>query len=79
MGYRVEGFREVKQDSINLTAYINRFSPVVYGCYQLGLTRETLAKAMLLVDYDDVFRQPHVHLEDTEQNIEFGQEGHICE
>ena len=29
--------------------------------------------------YDDVFRQPHVHLEDTEQNIEFGQEGHICE
>ena len=29
--------------------------------------------------YDDVFRQPHVHLEDTEQNIEFGQEGHMCE
>ena len=27
--------------------------------------------------YDDVFRQPHVHLEDTEQNIEFRQEGHV--
>ena len=57
MGYRVKGFQEVKQDSISLTTYINRFSPVVYGCYQLGLTRETLSKAMLLVDYDVVFSQ----------------------
>ena len=58
----VKGFQEVKQDSISLTTYINRFSPVVYGCYQLGLTRETLSKAMLLVDYDVVFSQVFSHM-----------------
>ena len=62
MGYRVKGFREVKQNSISLTAYINRFSPVMYGCYQLGLARETLSKAMsVLVDYD-IFRQVFSHM-----------------
>ena len=48
--------------SISLTAYINRFRPVVYGCYQLGLTRETLSKAMLLVNYDAVFSQAFSHM-----------------
>ena len=67
MGYRVKSFREVKQDSISLAAYINLFGPVVYGCYQLGFAAETLSKAMLLVDNDVIFRQVFGHM--TEHNV----------
>ena len=67
MGYRVKSFREVKQDSISLAAYITLFGPVVYGCYQLGFAGETLFKAMLLVDNDVIFRQVFGHM--TEHNV----------
>ena len=53
----VKSFLEVQNESINLPASIQDFSPVVYNCDQLSFTAMLFPKCMLSIWQELMFNQ----------------------